>query len=226
MDDKAMLERLQVEYDSFFLRAIYYLYSSQKLGAWQFLAVIPYNMVTLKTLWKIFYFLHSSDNHSSEILNPLDAEDYSKKIWELELRTQFEDKLNSLEDGEVYYLLNTFANMALARSENDIDFIYSATVDLLKVCFLFPCQEIVFLIYIFFDIQVGFISDNTKDSCSKSARILLTHLTSKYPNLLSDILKEVCVNLVAIDSLALYLYEELPLSVWKIGDRELEMIAK
>lgn len=133
LEDKAMLERLQVECDAFFLRAIYYLYSSQKLGAWQFLAVIPYNMVTLKTLWKIFYFLHSSDNQAGEILNPHDNEDYSKKIWEKELRTQFEEKLGVLEDGEVYYLLNTFANMALARSQEDTDFIYSATVDLLKV---------------------------------------------------------------------------------------------
>lgn len=128
-----MLQRLQVEYDAFFLRAIYYLYSSQKLGAWQFLAVIPYSMVTLKTLWKIFYFLHSSDKQAEEILNPLDDEDYSKKIWEEELRAQFEEKLGTLEDGEVYYLLNTFANMALERPESDVDFIYSATMDLLKV---------------------------------------------------------------------------------------------
>lgn len=133
VEDKAMLERLQVEYDAFFLRAIYCLYSSHKLAAWQFLAVIPYNMVTLKTLWKIFYFLHSSDNQAENILNPLDDEDYSKKIWEKDLRSQFEEKLGVLEDGEVYYLLNTFANMALARSEDDMDFIYSATVDLLQV---------------------------------------------------------------------------------------------
>lgn len=128
-----MLERLQVEYDAFFLRAIYYLYSCQKLGAWQFLAVVPYNMVTLKTIWKIFYFLHSSDNYAEENLNPLDEVDYRKEIFESELRTQFEEKLNVLEDDEVYYLLNTFANMALARSKDDMDFIYSATVDLLKV---------------------------------------------------------------------------------------------
>lgn len=129
-----MLERLQVEYDAFFLRAIYYLYSSQKLGAWQFLAVVPYHMVSLKTLWKIYYFLHSNDIHTEAILNPLVDEEYSKEIGEPELRAQFEEKLGGLEDDEIYYLLNTFANMALARSQEDIDFIYSATVGLLKVC--------------------------------------------------------------------------------------------
>lgn len=78
-----MLERLQVEYDSFFLRTVYYLYSSQKLGAWQFLAVIPYNMVTIGSIWKIFYFLHSLDEHAESILDPLDSKDYSKIIWEV-----------------------------------------------------------------------------------------------------------------------------------------------
>ncbi|KAG5874036.1 hypothetical protein JTB14_007998 [Gonioctena quinquepunctata] len=205
MEDKAMLERLQIEYDAFFLRAIYYLYSSQKLGAWQFLAVIPYNMVTLKTLWKIFYFLHSHDSYAGDILNPLDVQDYCKKIWEKELRGQFEEKLAALEDGEVYYLLNTFANMALARTEKDMDFIYSATVDLL---------------------EVGFVGKATQESCSKSARILLSHITSKYPHLLSNVLKEVKDNMDKIGSLSLYLYEELPLTVWKFSDKDLEIISR
>lgn len=128
-----MLQRLQVEYDAFFLRAIYYLYSSQKLGAWQFLAVIPYNMVSIRVLWKIFYFLHSTDNQAKDILNPLVMDNYSEKIWGNELREQFEDKLANLEDAEVYYLLNTFANMALARGEMEMEFVYSSTLDLLQV---------------------------------------------------------------------------------------------
>nr|XP_023017259.1 ectopic P granules protein 5 homolog [Leptinotarsa decemlineata] len=205
IEDKAMLERLQVEYDAFFLRAIYYLYSSQKLGAWQFLAVIPYNMVTLPTLWKIFYFLHSQDSSAKDILNPLYMENYSVKIWEEGFRGQFEEKLGSLEDGEVYYLLNTFANMALARTEKDMDFIHSATMDLL---------------------EVGFVSEASQESCSKSARILLTHITSKYPHLLSNILKEVKDNIQKIGSLSLYLYEELPLSIWKFSENDLETISR
>ncbi|KAJ8984461.1 hypothetical protein NQ317_012527 [Molorchus minor] len=205
LEDKAMLERLQVEYDAFFLRTIYYLYSSQKLGAWQFLAVVPYHMVRIKTLWKIFYFLHSSDRQAKDILDPLDNEDYCKKLWDAELRSQFEEKLINLEDAEVYYLLNTFANMALARGNEDMDFIHAAAEDLLKV---------------------GFISESTQESCSKSARILLTHLTSKHPHLLSDILRIVKDNIEKIGPLVLYLYEELPLQIWKLTDTDLDIISR
>jgi hypothetical protein len=58
LSDLAMLKRLQTEYDAFFLRATRCIFSSQRLGAWQFLAVIPYNMVTTSTLWRLFYSLH------------------------------------------------------------------------------------------------------------------------------------------------------------------------
>lgn len=58
VSDPAMLKRLQTEYDAFFVRATRCIFSSQRLGAWQFLAVVPYNTVSLSTLWRIFYSLH------------------------------------------------------------------------------------------------------------------------------------------------------------------------
>ncbi|KAF2894637.1 hypothetical protein ILUMI_11535 [Ignelater luminosus] len=204
LEDAAMVERLQVEYDAFFLRATYYLYSSQKLGAWQFLAVVPYHMASISTLWRIFYLLHNSDTSIEIILDPTDGTDFQQKLKDESLRSQFEDRLSTLDVAESYYLLNTFANMALARKEIDMEFIKAALMDLL---------------------QVGFISETTQESCSKNARILITHITSKYPYLLSDILKYVKKNFSCIGSLSLYLFEELPLSVWHPLDSEMEIIS-
>ncbi|XP_017775624.1 PREDICTED: ectopic P granules protein 5 homolog [Nicrophorus vespilloides] len=203
-EDMAMMDRLQVEYDAFFLRAINYLYNAEKLGAWQFLAVIPYGIISISTLWKIFYFLHNSDSSAEDILNPTNNINYMDKLWDKSLREQFEEKIISLADDECYYLLNTFANMALSRNEDDMKFINLATMDLL---------------------QVGFVSQVTQESCSKNARILLTHITSKYSNLLSNILKAVKDNISAIQSYSLYLYEELPISAWKLTDADLEIIS-
>lgn len=69
------------------------------------------------------------------ILNPTDATDYKEKIWNKSLRSAFEDKLCTIADAESYYLLNTFANMALARKEDDMEFIHDAVMDLLQVIF-------------------------------------------------------------------------------------------
>lgn len=54
-----MLLKLQVEYDCFFLRAILCIFSSRRLGAWQYLAAIPYHIISSTTLWHIFYILHT-----------------------------------------------------------------------------------------------------------------------------------------------------------------------
>ncbi|XP_066259328.1 ectopic P granules protein 5 homolog [Euwallacea similis] len=205
VQDRAMVQRLQTEYDAFFLRAIYYLYTSQKQWAWQFLAVVPYNMVTLSTLWKIHYFLHMPDNKAEDIVNFTLNQNFKELVSERELIEQFEEKLLDLGDAEIYYLLNTFANMALARDESDLDFIYFCTLDIL---------------------QIGFISQTTQETCSKSARILLAHLTSKYPYLLSTILKTVYDNMDKIGHRALYLYEEIPLTIWKVLDEDFHLIGR
>jgi hypothetical protein len=56
--DPALHRRIQVEYDNFFLRATRCIFSSQKLGTWQYLAAIPYSTISLDMLWRIFYVLH------------------------------------------------------------------------------------------------------------------------------------------------------------------------
>lgn len=178
LEDDAMLERLQVEYDAFFLRATYYLYSSQKLGAWQFLAVIPYHIVTKKTLWKLYYFLHDSDGSAENILVSPECENYAGKLWEGAMRSQFEEKLGQQSDVETYYLLNTFANMALARERDDMDFIEAATVDLLQV--RAKKIKILFMVKILnqnfgkFLVKTLKLYDTTKNSCVEATSVCFT----------------------------------------------------
>jgi hypothetical protein len=51
-----------------------------------------------------------------------------------QLRQQFEEKLVSMPDAESFYLLTTFANMAMARSDPaDASFVRAATLDLFEV---------------------------------------------------------------------------------------------
>lgn len=48
------------------------------------------------------------------------------------------------------------------------------------------------------ELQIGFLSEKTQESCSKDARSLLSNLTSKYPTLLSDILHKLKDNFVSV----------------------------
>lgn len=69
---------------------------------------------------------------------------------------------------DMYYLLQTFASMAMAREMIDIDFIRCITTDLFKV---------------------GFINALTRDNCYKIVRDLLVNITSKHTELISDLLQ-------------------------------------
>ncbi|XP_076238292.1 ectopic P-granules autophagy protein 5 [Calliopsis andreniformis] len=191
INDESVSMKLQLEYDCFFLRSILCIFSSRRLGAWQYLATIPYHLISSSTLWQIFYILHTdtapTDIHTSNIQN-----------WEDELncpqlRKLFEDKLGSMPGDESYFLLTTFANMAMARVNKDYDFVKATTIDLF---------------------QIGFINEKTQHSCSKDARSLLSNLTNKYPSLLSDILHKLKENFISVGKLSLYLFTELKTDRW------------
>lgn len=62
--DPAMMERLTVEYDALLSRAVSTLYHSPGRTTWQFLAVLPFDSLTSKQLWKIFRFLLLSDDET------------------------------------------------------------------------------------------------------------------------------------------------------------------
>lgn len=52
-------ERIGVEFDVFVLRAADFIYRSRCLGAWQYLAVLPFVELRAETVWKLYVFLVS-----------------------------------------------------------------------------------------------------------------------------------------------------------------------
>lgn len=52
-----MMSRLQIEYDALLIRSIQCIYSSQTLGAWQFLAIMPFEVISSLPLWMLYYML-------------------------------------------------------------------------------------------------------------------------------------------------------------------------
>lgn len=57
MKDDQLLARIQIEFDTFVLRASNYVYLSRFLGAWQYLATLPFSEVHITTTWKLYYML-------------------------------------------------------------------------------------------------------------------------------------------------------------------------
>ncbi|KAM0728306.1 Ectopic P granules protein 5-like protein [Formica fusca] len=202
--DESMLLKLQIEYDCFFLRAILCIFSSRRLGAWQYLAAIPYHIISSTTLWHIFYILHTDSTLGDVTMSNMSISDWETELDCPELHKRFEEKLGNMPGDESYFLLTTFANMAMARAHKDYDFVRTATIDLF---------------------QIGFLSEKTQESCSKDARSLLSNLTSKYPTLLSDILQKLKDNFVSVGKLSLYLFTELKIGMWMPQQQDMAILS-
>lgn len=202
--DAAMLTRIQLEYDHFFLRATLCIFSSRRLGAWQYLAAIPYHIVSSSMLWRIFYILHTDSAVADLPDFEMSAAEWEREINSPKLYDQFEEKLSNLPGDESYFLLTTFANMAIARGEDDYEFVRATTIDLF---------------------QIGFLSRKTQETCSKDARSLLSNLTDKYSSLLSDILLKLRDNFVSVGKLSLYLFTELRIEKWIPQTGDLNVIS-
>ncbi|XP_065333691.1 ectopic P granules protein 5 homolog [Cloeon dipterum] len=199
--DPIMLARLQVEYDNLLLRATQCIFSSQKLGAWQFLAIIPYNVTSCQVLWQLFCLLHHE--YQQEMSGSNYQRDWKKELSQT--NEEFESKLSTMPEAEVYFLLNTFANMAMARGPEDIDFVLEVTLDLFRV---------------------GFSSRKTQDICSKTCRSLLSNLAEKYPYLMSKLLGALKEDLESVGKLSIYLVKELPMKLWRPDEEDLKILAE
>ena len=201
--DCSMLLRLQVEYDNFFLRAAKCIFSSQKLGTWQYLADIPFATISGNMLWRIFYVLHldyREEYHSDFGQN---ITDWAQALSNQDLQLQFEEKCYEAGESEVYFLLSAFANMAISRGLDDKMFIERAALDL-------------------FD--VGFVCESTRTSCSKNCRDLLNSVCSTHPFLMTSILEVMSHRIQHIGNLCGYLVQDLPWSSWRPSLEQMELL--
>jgi hypothetical protein len=59
--DPEEFARMQVEFDELIIRSAHFIYESKKLSLFQYLADFPYENVSAKSLWKLYYYLHAGD---------------------------------------------------------------------------------------------------------------------------------------------------------------------
>ena len=189
LQDKAMLSRIEVEYNNFFLRSARSIFcSSATSGMWQYLAVIPYRNVDEAVLWHVFAMYHFVDdaklhamrtdtNFLANIVDMLDAKEF---------RASFEDTLSGLPDTEVMFLLTTFSHMAIARTYQSAESF---------ICFV--VKEL---------LSVGFLNELTSTSCARGCRDHLSTVTRSHPSAISFLLRQFSKDTILVDSSVISIY--------------------
>ncbi|KAB1256285.1 Ectopic P granules protein 5-like protein [Camelus dromedarius] len=199
------MEKLQVEFDELFLRAVLHVLKAKRLGIWLFMSEMPFGTLSVQMLWKLFYLMHQVESRDlEELCTVLPPAECKKRLQDPEHFVNFEKCLSSMNSSEEICLLTTFAQMAQARRTNvDEDFI----------------KIIVLEIY-----EVSYVTLSTRETFSKVGRELLGAITAVHPEIISVLLNRVQDTIDQVGMVSLYLFKELPLYLWRPSASEMAVI--
>ncbi|KFV98538.1 Ectopic P granules protein 5, partial [Eurypyga helias] len=199
------VEKLQLEFDELFFRAVLHVLKAKRLGIWLFMSEMPYGTLSFNMLWRLFFVMHCAENEDLEKLcSTLQPADCKQKLKDPEHLENFEKYLKSMNCSEEICLLTTFAQMAQTnRADLDEDFI----------------KFIVLEIY-----EVSYVRLSTRETFSKVGRELLGAITSIHPQIISVLLDRVRETIEKVGMVSLYLFKELPLCLWKPSSSEIALI--
>ncbi|NWZ28131.1 EPG5 protein, partial [Asarcornis scutulata] len=199
------VEKLQLEFDELFFRAVLHVLKAKRLGVWLFMSEMPYGTLSSNMLWKLFFVMHCAESeHLEKLCSSLQPADCKQRLKEPQHLENFEKYLQSMNCSEEICLLTTFAQMAQAkRADVDEDFI----------------KIIVLEIY-----EVSYVSLSTRETFSKVGRELLGAIASIHTQIISVLLDRVKQTIEKVGMVSLYLFKELPLYLWKPSSSEIALI--
>jgi hypothetical protein len=192
-----MVPRLQVEYDEFVVRSARWLLSAHKLGAWQFLADLPYSLLSMKVLLRIFYMLYSCQEEEDPSRVPRTVRDLDSLLRESHLHEQFIDQLMTTLTSETVFLLTTFSNMARCRQ-------WDGAEDRMFI------QLIAGHLF-----EITQVSDFARDVYSKTGASLLETIATVHPQIISDLMDRAKVTVGSAQETHIDLFRELPIHLWR-----------
>ncbi|XP_055017592.1 ectopic P granules protein 5 homolog isoform X2 [Boleophthalmus pectinirostris] len=198
------LEKLQLEYDHVFLRAVLHVLRNKRLGIWLFMSEMPYGTLSSSMLWKVLYVMQCAETAGEETMAC--AKDTNLCIHALQdpqHQERFEQWLCEVNSSDGISLLTALAHMATPMQHIDRAFIKTVTL----------------LIY-----QVSYVSMTTREMYSKVGRELLAAIATAHPFIISVLLERLRDTIQTVGMVALYLFKELPLSLWQPCPEEICVI--
>ncbi|XP_076006821.1 ectopic P granules protein 5 homolog isoform X2 [Genypterus blacodes] len=197
------LDKLQVEYDHLFLRAVLYVLRNKRLGIWLFMSEMPYGTVSSSMLWRVLYVMQCAETAGLETLTANNTHSCIQSLREPKHQERFELWLCEVNSSDGISLLTALAQMATPTLRSDPAFVTTITL----------------LIY-----QVSYVSVSTRETYSKVGRELLAAIATAHPYIVSVLLERLRETIQAVGMVALYLCKELPLSLWLPNPEEVCVI--
>ncbi|XP_069565474.1 ectopic P granules protein 5 homolog [Brachyistius frenatus] len=198
------LDKLQLEYDHLFLRAVLHVLRNKRLGIWLFMSEMPYGTLSSSMLWKVLYVMQCAETAGLETLSTTtDSHSCIQALRDPKHHERFEQWLCEVNSSDGISLLTALAHMATPTQHSDPAFVTTITL----------------LIY-----QVSYVSMSTRETYSKVGRELLAAIATAHPYVISVLLERLRETIQTVGMVALYLCKELPLNLWQPRPEEICVI--
>ncbi|XP_039614279.1 ectopic P granules protein 5 homolog [Polypterus senegalus] len=199
------MEKLQVEFDELFLKAVLHVLKAKRLGIWLFMSEMPYGTLSSEMLWKIFYIMQCTENDNLERLSTnLNPCDCIHRLKDPEEQSKFQCCLSEMNSSDGICLLTTFAHMAQPkRTSADPEFVRTIVLQIYEVCY---------------------VSLSTRETFSKVGKELLAAIAIAHPHIISVLLEQVSKTIEKVGMVSLYLFKDLPLYLWTPAASEIALI--
>ncbi|CAL8347833.1 unnamed protein product [Lota lota] len=189
------MEKLQLEYDHLFLRAVVHVLRNKRLGIWLFMSEMPYGTLSSAMLWRVLHAMQCAETAGPGPLGPAEnTHACLRALRDPDHQERFESWLGEVNSSDGIALLTALAHMATPTQHSDPTFINTITL----------------LIY-----QVSYVSVATRETYSKVGRELLAAIATAHPYVISVVLERLRETIQIVGMVALYLCKELPLCLWK-----------
>ncbi|XP_046857276.1 ectopic P granules protein 5 homolog isoform X2 [Xenia sp. Carnegie-2017] len=185
------LEKLQLEYDHFFIRSSQQILIAQKLGVWQFLIDMPFYCLSSSMTWASYRFLHDRTSDKGSLHS---IDEHISSSNDLPDTSSLVESFKSMNETEIIFLLTTFSNMACARSLADMDFIRAVS------------QEIY---------EITFLSDEAVHFLRKTGKDLLGSICQRHSFIISMLVERVESTLDSVREDCVGLFQALPVEMWR-----------
>ncbi|TKS78798.1 Ectopic P granules protein 5 -like protein [Collichthys lucidus] len=136
------LDKLQLEYDHLFLRAVLHVLRNKRLGIWLFMSEMPYGTLSSSMLWRVLYVMQCAETAGLETLGAAsDTHSCIQALRDLEHQERFEHWLCEVNSSDGISLLTALAHMATPTQHSDPAFITTITLLIYQVA-LYLCKEL------------------------------------------------------------------------------------
>ena len=194
--------KLKLQFEELIVRGFSSLSQHGKPGSFQFLVGWPLKSLSPPNIWRLVLILESPS--SAEVPYTSDLRKMKMHLLDIHSGGKLEEKLQFLDEASATYLLTALSSLVQQCDSSMMDLIEPVTMEIMRISFL----------------------SQIRSTYSRPGRDLICAICQHHPTLITEVLNIVRKNLDNIGSMAVYLFQEMPLKLWKPERCDLEYICE